>query len=259
MSILDRIVDVKRGAVARAKQDVPEEELRDRLPEAPPVRSFLKALSAPGAIKLIAELKKASPSAGVIRDDFDPVGLAHTYERAGADAISVLTDEPFFQGSLDLLEQARSAVDLPLLRKDFCIDPYQVTEARVAGADAVLLIAEILPGDQLDRMLAEVRAHGMTALVELYEADNVARVVASGARVIGINNRDLTTFQIDLGHTESLVHRIPSDRVVVSESGVRTRQDVLRLEQAGARAILVGETLMRSPDIGAKIAELMGR
>lgn len=258
MSILDSIVAVKRLELDRAKDRLPEARLRELLAEAPPVRSFLKALAPPGPIKLIAEIKKASPSAGVIREDFDPVRLAEAYERNGASAISVLTDEPFFQGSLQFLRGVREAVGLPLLRKDFCIDPYQVVEARLAGADAVLLIAEILPGAELDRLLGEVHAHGMTALVEMYEAANVERVVGSGARLIGINNRDLTTFEIDLAHTETLLDRIPHDRVVVSESGVRTRQDVVRLERAGAHAILVGETLMRTPDVGAKVRELVG-
>lgn len=258
MSILDKIVDVKRVEVAQAKQRVPADVLREQAAQAPDVRSFVGALAAPGPVRLIAELKKASPSAGVIREDFDPERLARVYETNGASAISVLTDVSFFQGSLEFLRAVRGAVGVPLLRKDFCIDEYQVLEARAAGADAVLLIAEILPGETLDRLLGQVHAHGMTALVELYDAANVDRVVASGARVIGINNRDLKTFQVDLGHTETLLRRVPDDRIVVSESGVRTRADVERLGRAGARAILVGETLMRAPDVGAKVRELSG-
>src|SRR5262249_5984729 len=172
--------------------------------------------------------------------------------------LSVLTDEPFFQGRLEYLTAIRAAVALPLLRKDFILDRYQIVEARVAGADAVLLIAEILAGPELSRLLRETRDLGMEALVELYDADNLLRGLDSGARMIGINNRDLRTFVTRLEHTLELAARIPAGCCLVSESGIRTRQDVLRLEAAGVRAILVGETLMRAPNVGAKLDELRG-
>lgn len=258
-TILEKIVATKREEIARAKAAMAEETLRCRLAEAPQPRDFLGAVSRPGAIRLIAEVKKASPSKGVIRADFDPVGIARIYEAHGASAISVLTDAPYFQGSLDYLRQIRAAVDLPLLRKDFVIDPYQVLEARAAGADAVLLIAECLDDAQLGQLLGAIEELGMTALVELYEPDNLPRVVGAGARLVGINNRNLHTFEVDLEHTLRLRQQIPRDRAVVGESGIRTRADVLRLEAAGVQAMLVGETLMARPEIGAAVDELLGR
>ncbi len=203
-------------------------------------------------------MKKASPSKGVIRADFDPVRIARTYQEHGASAISVLTDAPYFQGSLDDLGRVRQAVDLPLLRKDFIVDPYQVAEARAAGADAVLLIAECLDDPMLRTLYNAVVAYGMTPLVELYEPENLPRVLALGAGLIGINNRDLRTFEADLEHTLRLARRIPDDRIVVSESGIRNRADVQRLQSAGVRAMLVGESLMAKPDVGAAVDELLG-
>ena len=237
---------------------MPETRLRERLAHAPAVRDFLAALSRPGPIRLIAEVKKASPSKGVIRADFDPVAIARTYQDHGAACLSVLTDEPYFQGSLDHLRRVREAVELPVLRKDFVIDPYQVFEARAAGADAVLLIAECLDDDALARLHEAVAGLGMTPLVELYEPENLPRVLGIGARLIGINNRNLRTFQVDLEHTIRLRREIPRDRVVVGESGIRTRDDAVRLQQAGVHAMLVGESLMASPDIGAAVDRLLG-
>jgi indole-3-glycerol phosphate synthase len=258
ITILDRIVATKRVEVARAKADVPEPELRSRLAAAPPVRDFFAALARPGAIRLIAEVKKASPSKGVIRADFDPVAIARTYQEHGAACLSVLTDEQYFQGSLDYLRQVREAVGLPVLRKDFVIDPYQVLEARAAGADAVLLIAECLNDEALPSLYDAIVALGMTPLVELYEYKNLPRVLGIGARLIGINNRNLRTFEVDLEHTLRLRRQIPADRVVVGESGIRTHDDALRLERAGIHAMLVGESLMASPDIGAAVDQLLG-
>jgi indole-3-glycerol phosphate synthase len=258
-TLLEEIVASKRRELADAKCRLPEPELRRRLADAPPVRDFAAALGPSGGTRLIAEVKRASPSAGVLRAEADPVAVASIYQQHGASAISVLTDRPFFQGSLDDLQRVRRAVSLPVLRKDFILDRYQVVEARVRGADAVLLIAEILPGAELADRLQDIHEFGMTALVELYDAENLQRVLESGARVIGINNRDLRTFATDLDHTIELASSIPRDRVVVSESGIRSRADVLRLQAAGVQAILVGETLMRAPDIGAKVDELLGR
>lgn len=257
-TILDRIVASKLREIAEARDCLPEGELERRLAAAPPVRDFRAALEQPGEVQVIAEVKKASPSAGVIRADFDPVAIARTYEANGTAAISVLTDAPFFQGSLAFLSAIRSAVAPPLLRKDFILDRYQLLEARAAGADAILLIAEILDGDQLPRLLREAGELGLQALVELYETANLPRVLDSGARLIGVNNRDLRTFVTRLEHTLELAPRLPRDCCLVSESGIGTRADVDRLQAAGVQAVLVGETLMRAPDPGRKLRELRG-
>jgi len=257
-TILDNIVTTKREEVARAKTERPESTLRRRLADVPPARDFLAALSTGPPIRLIAEVKKASPSKGVIRDDFDPVAIARTYQQHGASCISVLTDERYFHGSLEYLRQVRAAVDLPVLRKDFIIDPYQVVETRAAGADAVLLIAECLDDALLERLHDAIVDLGMTPLVELYEPSNLAHVLRVGARLIGVNNRDLRTFEVDLNHTLRLRRQIPADRVVVGESGIRSRRDVERLEAAGVQAMLVGESLLRQPDVGAAVDELLG-
>ena len=258
-TILDEIVASKRQEVARAKSETPEVLLRARCDAASPPRSFFDPLAQQGPIRLIAEVKKASPSRGVIRPDFDPVAIAETYREHGATCISVLTDGPYFQGRLQYLGEIRGRVDLPLLRKDFIIDPYQVVEARAAGADAVLLIAECLDDHALGRLHEAILELGMTPLVELYEPGNLPRVLDAGARLIGINNRNLHTFDVDLGHTLRLREQIPGDRVVVGESGIRTRADVERLESAGVHAILVGESLMAGDDVGAAVDRLLGR
>lgn len=258
-TILDEIIASKHRDLEHAKRTTPEEALRVRLSDAPPLRDFWGALAQPGPIRLIAELKKASPSRGVLRPDFDPVAIARIYRAHGASCLSVLTDQRYFQGALEYLRQVREAVDLPLLRKDFVIDPYQVLEARLAGADAVLLIAECLADEALRRLHDSVVALGMTPLVEFYEPENLPRVLDLGARLIGINNRDLRTFQVDLGHTLRLCREIPRDRLVVAESGIRTRTDVQRLADAGVRAMLVGESLVARADIGAAVDELLGR
>jgi len=257
-TILDQIVASKREEIARSKHETPEAALRARLAEAPPVRNFFAALTAGPPVRLIAEVKKASPSRGVIRADFNPVEIARTYERHGAACLSVLTDRPYFQGSLDYLRQIRAAVELPVLRKDFIIDSYQVIEARAAGADAVLLIAECLDDATLDRLHGEIIALGMTPLVELYEPANLARVLRIGAKRVGVNNRDLRTFKVDLEHTLRLRASIPADRVMGSESGIRNRADVERLAAAGVQAMLGGESRVKQPDIGAAVDALLG-
>ncbi len=258
-TILDEIVAAKRLEIERAKRDLPEPKLRDRLDDAPPTRDFLAALASSDSIGLIAEVKKASPSKGIIRADFDPVAIARIYQEHGASCISVLTDRPYFQGSLEYLSQIRPVVELPLLRKDFILDTYQLLEARAAGADAVLLIAECLDDGPLQQLHDATIELGMTPLVELYEPANLPRVLDIGAKLIGINNRDLRTFKTDLAHTIRLCGQIPADRLVVSESGIRTNRDVQRLEAAGVGAILVGESLMASPDIGTAVDALLGR
>lgn len=257
-NILEEIVATKRQEVAAANQRVSVADLERRVRDLPPCRGFAAALSRPGQVRVIAEVKKASPSAGVIRADFDPVAIARTYERHGADCLSVLTDEPYFQGHLSYLTAIRDAVGLPLLRKDFVLDRYQLLEARAAGADAALLIAEILPGTLLADLHREAVALGLDVLIELHEAEQLPRVLDSGATLIGINNRDLRTFETRLEHTLDLMPLMPSGVVVVSESGIRAKADLDRLAAAGVRAALVGESLMRSPDIGAALAQLRG-
>ena len=259
MTILDEIVLSKHREVAAARQRLPLEELLSQATAAPPVRNFRAALADHGSIRLIAEIKKASPSAQVIRPHFDPIAIAQTYHAHHATCLSVLTDAPYFQGHLEDLRRVRAAVEIPLLRKDFLIDDYQVVEARVAGADAILLIAEILDDASLHRLSERARHLGMSVLVEFHDEANLPRVVASGADLIGINNRNLRHFRTDLEHTLRLRDRIPPEVVLVSESGIRTRRDVERLEAAGVSAILVGESLMRASDIGLAVDQLLGK
>ncbi len=257
-NILDQIVATKQREIAASKARLPLVELRSQLAGAPPVRDFFAALNQPGPIRLIAEVKKASPSKGVIRQDFDPVAIARIYERHGARCLSVLTDTDYFQGSLDHLRQIRAAVQLPVLRKDFILDSYQLVEARVAGADAVLLIAECLDDCNLRKLHNEALELGLTPLVELYEPANLPRVLQAGATLIGVNNRDLRTFEVDLQHTIRLRGQIPTNCLLVGESGIRARSDALLLQSAGVDAMLVGESLMSQRDIGQAVDALLG-
>ncbi|HJZ90783.1 MAG TPA: indole-3-glycerol phosphate synthase TrpC [Gemmataceae bacterium] len=257
MTILDTIVAHKWTEIRAAKAATPEAELARRAATAPPPRNFTGALLRP-ELRLIAEIKKASPSAGVIRADFDPATIARTYERHGADCVSVLTDEQFFQGHLRHLTAVHTATQLPVLRKEFVLDTYQLVEARAAGADAILLIAEILPGDALKRLFDRATELGLHVLVELHDADQLPRVIDCGATLIGINNRDLRTFRTTLDHTLELLPKVPPGRAVISESGIRTNADLRRLEAAGVKGVLVGESLMRADDIGAAVDELRG-
>jgi indole-3-glycerol phosphate synthase len=258
INALEKIVSHKRGEIEAAKRRVSPSILRARLRAAPPVRDFLQALRAKTAIALIAEVKKASPSAGLIREDFDPVQIAAAYEQNGAACISVLTDEHFFQGSLADLQSVRQSVAVPVLRKDFLLDPYQLLESRAAGADCVLLIAECLDDDALRELHTGAQELGMQTLTEVYEPQNLPRVLALKPALVGVNNRDLKTFTTDLNHSIRLAAEVPATTLLVSESGIQTRDDIERLERAGIGAILVGETLMRAPDIGAKVRELLG-
>jgi indole-3-glycerol phosphate synthase len=258
MSILDEIIATKRREIEEAKRAQPEAEVRRAAEAAPAPRNFFAPLAAPGPIKLIAEIKKASPSAGLIRPNFNPVEIANTYERHKATCISVLTDEQYFAGRIEHLRDVRAAVGIPCLRKDFILDKYQLYEARAAGADAALLIAECLDDCNLRSLFNEAVVLGMSPLVELYEPDNLGRVFDCGATLIGVNNRNLKTMQTDLRHTLSIRDRVPGECVLVAESGIRTRADVVALENAGVDAILVGESLMREPDIGRAIDELLG-
>jgi len=246
--ILSEIVAYKRTEVEAARRECPVAELESRLDDAPPVRRFAAALQAVDGVALIAEVKQASPSAGLIREDLDPVSLARTYADNGAAAISCLTDRHFFQGELGHLRAIRREVDRPVLRKDF--------EARVAGADAVLLIAECLDDDQLNSLYRAIVELGMDALVEIYEPRNLDRALALDPPLLGINNRNLETFTVDLQHTIDLADRVPDSTLLISESGIRSRDEVDRLAACGVKAVLVGETLMRAEDVGAKVREL---
>jgi indole-3-glycerol phosphate synthase len=258
-TILDKITATKREVIARAKAARPQADVERAAAAAPAPRPFFEALAAEGPIRLIAEIKKASPSKGVIREDFQPVEIARTYEAHGASCLSVLTDVEYFQGSLDYLTTVRAAVGLPVLRKDFILDPYQVYEARAAGADAVLLIAECLDDCGLRSLHRLILDLGMAPLVELYEPTNLARVLETGATLIGVNNRNLHTFEVDLEHSMRIKKQVPDECVFVSESGIAGRTEVERLEAAGVDAILVGESLMRQADIGAAVDRLLGK
>src|SRR5437762_3255726 len=226
-NVLDRIVAGKRGEVAEALRRRPAAELERALGSAPPVRDFRAALESAAGVAVIAEVKKASPSAGVIRHDFDPVAIARVYEAHGATCISVLTDEPHFQGRLEYLTHIRAAVAIPVLRKDFILDSYQVIEARLAGADAVLLIAECLDDCNLRKLFNEICELGMTPLVELYEPENLQRVFDAGATLIGVNNRNLHTFEVDLSHTIRMRKLVPDECALIGESGIKTHDEVL--------------------------------
>ena len=267
MNILDTIVVQKHLEVARLHaRIIAAGDLRDAMLEHGERRDFFAALKAPrtGRVGLIAEVKKASPSAGVICPDFDPVRIAREYEAAGASCLSVLTDEQFFQGSLDYLRQIRAAVKLPLLRKDFIIDERQILEAIEWGADAILLIVAILTDEQLERFHALASEAGLAVLVEVHDEEELGRALKISPRLIGVNNRNLKTFKVDLATTERLAERLfatPGLRdqaILVAESGIHTRADVERLQRCGSGAILVGESLVKQGDIGAKVRELIG-
>ena len=258
-TILDTILAHKKDEVAARRSKMPDAELRSRLVDLPPTRGFARSLHTPriGQTALIAEVKKASPTAGLIRADFDPVSIAGIYETNGAACLSVLTDEKFFQGRDAYLQEIRAAVSLPLLRKDFTVDPYQIAEARVLGADAILLIAMALTPDQIAEYRGQAEALGLDVLVEVHTEDEMRTAVASGATLIGINSRDLRSFTTDLGIVDRLAP-LAGGALLVAESGIKTPADVARVRSSGARAVLVGETLMRSPDIGAALRQLMG-
>ncbi len=257
--ILDKILARKSLEVEQARQQIPLRDMQCKAASAGPLRGFattLRQVAAEGTA-IIAEVKKGSPSKGIIRPDFDPVSIARDYEAGGAACLSVLTDRDFFFGDLAYLEQIREAVALPLLRKDFIIDPYQVFEARAFGADAVLLIAAALPEPQL-RDLADC-AHnlGLDILFEVHNRAELDVALRLPVDLVGINNRDLKTFNTDLGITETLAPLVPEDRLVVAESGISGRAEIVRLQQYSARAFLIGESLMRETDICAKLAELL--
>ena len=264
--MLDKIIADKRLEVEERRSKRSLEQLKEYVSGLPKCRNFYKAVTKrnPRGINVIAEVKKASPSAGLIRRDFDPVAIAQAYERSGADAISVLTDEKYFQGRLEYIDRIKQAVDLPVMRKDFIIDIWQVYESRAAGADAILLIAEAMqPGRLMDLMIAAAELT-LTVLLEVHQADTLLNVRSltgfpkKGYSILGINNRDLTTMQVDLNTTSRLAELLDNTNELVAESGIKTRTDVEKLMRVGVRAVLIGQTLCESPDIERRFTELFG-
>jgi indole-3-glycerol phosphate synthase len=255
-TILSRIIESRRAEVARRRRIMPETVLRIAAGKADAPRDFAGALVR-DEVNVIAEIKKASPSAGVLRREFEPVSLARAFEQAGAAALSVLTEEENFQGALAHLRDARAAVSLPVLRKDFIVDPWQVWEARAANADSFLLIAAALDDAALAGLLNLGRELGMEALVEVHTAEELERVLAAGARILGVNNRNLHTLEVRVETSLELAGMIPDDRVALSESGLRSAEDLRKLSAAGFDAFLIGESLMREPDPGAALERLI--
>ena len=259
MGILDEIVSKKKERLGIAKSGVPLKGIKSRIADAGKPRDFRSAIKRNhiGRIKLIAEIKKASPSKGVIREEFDPVEIATIYEKK-ADAISVLTEEDFFQGRLEFISAVKKITTIPLLRKDFIFDEYQIYESRANEADAILLIAAILSKNQAEEYLHLARELGLSVLFEVHDLKELETALSVNADIIGINNRDLKTLKIDLNNTFIIKKEIPSDKIVISESGIKTRDDILRLEAAGIDAVLIGTSFMEAKDIGKKIDELFG-
>ena len=266
-NILDKIIADKKLEVEERKAVISVDELRDKINDMPKCRDFYKAVTDPNprGINVIAEVKKASPSAGLIREDFDPVNIARIYKKCGANAISVLTDETYFQGKLEYVKVVHDAVDLPVLRKDFMVDEWQIYEARAAGADAILLIADALSYDEVMDMIMLAAELGLTVLLEVHSEKsllnirNLLEFPRKGCVVLGINNRDLTTMTVDLDTTGKLASLLRDTDKLVAESGVKTRQDVEKLMGVGAKAVLIGQTLCEHPNIEEKFIELFGK
>jgi len=257
--ILKKIIARKQEEIAARRVEVSLAELQARIAEASPVRGFVDSIRkkhAAGDSAVIAEIKKASPSKGILRENFVPAEIAKSYAAAGAACLSVLTDIDFFQGSDEYLQQARGACDLPVIRKDFIIDPYQVTEARVIGADCILLIAACLDDATMQELCSLATDLGMDALVEVHDAEELHRALELDIPLLGINNRNLRTFETSLDTTIELLHQIPDDRIVVTESGIHTRVDVERMRKHDVNTFLVGEAFMREDDPGEKLSEL---
>ena len=246
------------AVIAGALERRPFESTQEAAAKAPPVRNFHDALYSESGIRVICEIKKASPTAGVIRQDFDPARIAGDYEAGGASALSVLTNATYFQGSMDHLRAARAAVDLPVLRKDFVIGPAQIWESRAAGADAVLFIVRMLRDGELQKLMRTAAVAGLHALVEVHDEKELDRAVAAGATIIGVNARNLDTLEVDIKTCERLAGRLPKGTVCVAESGIASRADLLRMQDAGYHAALIGEHFMRQPDITTAVKEMLG-
>lgn len=259
--ILKKILQRKHEEIAERSKKLNIEQLKQKAQAALPVRGFIQSLAAKitqGKPGIIAEIKKASPSKGVMRENFDPVEIAISYERHGAACLSILTDRDFFQGHEDYLQQARAATKLPVIRKDFIIDPYQVYEARAINADCILLIVAALDDARLNELLALAQQLGMDVLMEVHDGEEMQRAIRSGAKLIGINNRNLRTFELSLATTLEMLDMVPSDRVLVTESGILSPQDVQLMRDHNVHAFLVGEAFMRAADPGERMAELFG-
>jgi len=255
---LKEIVAKKKERILLSKQVLPEEELKAKVQGMPLCRPFLEAISKPKTLSLIAEIKKASPSRGLIREDFNPAEISKIYQEVGVQAISVLTEEDFFLGNLGYINEVKAVCSLPILRKDFILEAYQVYESRFYGADAVLLIADLLSKDKIEEFMGIAASLGMDCLVESHEEKELKKILSMRVPLIGINNRDLHTLEVDLKTVEKLFLFIPKDKVVVVESGIKSRQDVMFFKILGINAILIGEVFMEAPDIRQKVEELMG-
>lgn len=255
--VLKEIIQKKKEKILLAKQQLPEDDLKAKITGLAPTRHFIEAINKPRQISLIAEIKKASPSGGIIRQEFNPQEIARDYQGAGVQAISVLTEEDFFGGSLTYLNEVRCVTDVPILRKDFILEVYQVYESRFFGADAILLIADLLSKEKLSELTSVASEAGLDCLVEVHTEKELKKVLSLKLPLIGINNRDLHTLEVDLKTTEKLITLIPKDRVLVVESGIKSRQDVMFLKILGISAVLIGEAFMEAQDIKAKVEEIM--
>jgi len=255
--ILSRIIEEKRRNIEEARRLKTIEALIKEAKAIYVKSAFRKNISRPHHINLIAELKKASPSKGILRGDFNPVKIATTYQANGASAISILTDERFFEGKLEYIKKVKESVSLPILRKDFIIDEYQIYESVVAGADAILLIAELLSTNEMIRFYDLASSLGLDVLMEVHNEEDIEKALATEAEIIGINNRDLHTFKVDINVTQKLIRLIPQNKIKVSESGIRSYEDVMFLKSLGINAVLIGEALLEANDIAAKMREIM--
>ena len=255
--ILSRIIEEKKRVIEEAKREKPLDDLVRQVKGICVKSMFKKYISRPHHINLIAEVKKASPSKGVLRGDFNPVKIAVTYQSNGAAAISVLTDERFFEGKLEYIAKIKESVSIPILRKDFIIDEYQIYESVAAGADAILLIADLLAVNELTGFYNLATSLGLDVLVEVHDEEDIEKALAANADIVGINNRDLHTFRVDLDITQKLVRLVPQSKIKVSESGIKTHEDVMFLKSLGVNAVLIGEAFMEAEDIAAKMREIM--
>jgi len=255
--ILSRIIEEKKRVIEEAKREKPLDDLMRQVKGICVKSMFKKYISRPHHINLIAEIKKASPSRGVIRGDFNPVKIAVTYQSNGAAAISVLTDERFFEGRLEYIAKIKESVSIPVLRKDFIIDEYQIYESVAAGADAILLIADLLAVNELTGFHDLATSLGLDVLVEVHDEEDIEKALAANADIIGINNRDLHTFRVDFDITQKLARIIPQSKIKVSESGIKTHEDVMFLKSLGVNAVLIGEAFMEAEDIATKMREIM--